>query len=80
MTRIANPHASIEQMTNEYLKVGSSRAATGENGLSFEEILSGKASESDEFFSDARVAGVPDINYEFEASAFPHAASTSPRR
>ena len=47
MTRIANPHASIEQMTNEYLKVGSNRAATGENGLSFEQILSGKASESD---------------------------------
>lgn len=48
MTRIANPHASIEQMTNEYLKVGSNRAATGENGLSFEEILSGKAAESAE--------------------------------
>lgn len=48
MTRIANPHASIEQMTNDYLKVGSSRAATGEKGLSFEEILSGKAAESDQ--------------------------------
>ena len=48
MTRIAKPHASIEQMTNEYLKVGSTRNATGENGLSFQEILSGKATESDQ--------------------------------